>query len=78
MTDRETTKLDGDLVSTPELDLVRSGVCPDCAYEGFMIGPSGGESQNLKCDQCGSAFNDLEMFGVERISDASPDRERSE
>jgi hypothetical protein len=49
--------------------------CPDCKSLGFLAGPCGGGSQNFKCASasCGSRFNDMGPFGIERISDAKPD-----
>ena len=44
--------------------------CPDCymsAEEYIRYGPSGGMSQNIKCSFCGSFFNDLGPFGLNRI-----------
>ncbi len=32
-----------------ELELVGSGLCPDCEHKGFLAGPRGGMSQNFKC-----------------------------
>jgi len=50
-------------------------LCPDCKSQGFLAGPCGGGSQNFKCanPSCGSAFNDMGPFGIQRISDPSPD-----
>jgi len=50
-------------------------MCPDCKQQGFLAGPCGGGSQNFKCanPNCGSRFNDMGPFGVQRISDPSPD-----
>lgn len=31
--------------------------CPDCGGEGFLEGPSGGLSTNIKCATCGHRFN---------------------
>ena len=50
--------------------------CPDCESGDFLEGPSGGGSTNVKCSnkQCGSLFNLMPPFGIDRISDASPDK----
>lgn len=66
---------DGEELTEWELEELRSGRCPDCGRKGFLAGPEGGLSQNFRCGSpgCGSRFNSL-MRGVERISDASPDR----
>lgn len=47
--------------------------CPDCGLN-VHEGPHGGLSVNWICvnSECGSQFNDMGPFGVERISDASP------
>lgn len=70
------TREDGDSLTEFELKLIRAGTCPDCGGEEFLSGPRGGMAQNFKCggDKCGSRFNDMGMFGIDRISDASPDR----
>jgi hypothetical protein len=47
------------------------GVCPDCGkkIDDYMLaGPRGGIAQNIKCSFCGSFFNDMGPFGVDRIS----------
>jgi hypothetical protein len=74
----ERTSEDGDRLTDYELEMVRKNVCPDCEHEGFLGGPCGGMAQNIKCanDECGSRFNDLGMFGVDRISGVSSDRRR--
>lgn len=41
--------------------------CPDCGSTKFLEGPSGGMCVNFKCATCGSKFNDMGPFGVERI-----------
>lgn len=47
--------------------------CPDCETE-LLEGPHGGLSVNFACPhkECGSRFNFMGPFGVERISDAQP------
>lgn len=44
-----------------------SGACPDCQSPRLREGPCGGGSVNLTCMECGSRFNDIEPFGIERI-----------
>jgi len=65
--DRETCSAD----ERRDVQEVRS--CPDCQRPLFE-GPHGGLSVNWRCSnpKCGSGFNDMGPFGVERISDASP------
>jgi hypothetical protein len=61
-------------LSDPETETFRSGKCPDCGT-GLVVGPSGGLSQNMYCgndETCGSRFNEMGPFGVQRITDASP------
>lgn len=48
-------------------------ICPDCGSEKFYEGPSGGMSINIKCAGCGSWFNDMGPFGIERIHWEIPD-----
>jgi hypothetical protein len=59
-----------------EIAFFQSGKCPDCG-SALLEGPSGGGSQNYSCSNatavpCGSRFNHMGPFGVERISDARP------
>ena len=50
------------------LDLHDNGRCPDCgAIDTMMLGAAGGLCQNIKCSGCGSMFNIIGRFGVERI-----------
>lgn len=69
------TTADGESLTHEELERFRRpfSECPDCGAS-LVSGPSGGMSQNVKCadPSCGSRFNDLGIFGVERISDARP------
>lgn len=54
--------------------LCEHGRCPDCEA-GLVEGPHGGLSVNYYCADnttCGSRFNVMGPFGVERISEASP------
>jgi hypothetical protein len=41
--------------------------CPDCDSLGFLAGPEGGCSQNIKCKNCGNKFNVCPPFFAERI-----------
>ncbi len=43
--------------------------CPDCNGIKFLRGPKGGLSVNFKCEQCGSKFNHMGPFGIERIGE---------
>jgi len=67
---------EGDSLTEYELEVVRAGTCPDCGHDEFLAGPRGGMAQNFKCanDGCGSRFNDMGPFGIDRISNASPDK----
>lgn len=47
-------------------------LCPDCGSGPLYGGPCGGGSQNVACMSCGSEFNVMMPFGVERISDKGP------
>lgn len=57
-----------------EQGFIEKNGCPDCGGDKLLIGPSGGLSQNIMCGNqaCGSRFNVMGPFGVERISDAKP------
>lgn len=59
--------------SEAEAGMVALQKCPDC-YGPLAQGPSGGLSINFWCltPMCGSGFNDMFVFGVQRISDARP------
>lgn len=44
--------------------------CPDCGmsiYKYMLMGPEGGGAVNIKCSYCGSFFNDMGPFGIDRI-----------
>jgi len=41
--------------------------CPDCGNTGFMEGPSGGASTNIKCAGCGHCYNMALPLFVQRI-----------
>ena len=47
-------------------------LCPDCGSPFFLLGPSGGMAQNIKCADaaCGSTFWFAPPFSPERIEDA--------
>jgi hypothetical protein len=66
-----TTK-NGERLCSLEEEVFRTGHCPDCV-QNLCEGPSGGMSVNYCCLICGSKFNDMGPFGIDRISDASPD-----
>lgn len=48
-------------------EIFQEGKCPDCGVWEFLEGPCGGMSMNIKCENCGSFFNDSGSFGLERI-----------
>lgn len=54
---------------------VRAGKCPDCGAA-LREGPHGGLSVNWYCTaaNCGSGFNVMPVFGIDRITDAMPKR----
>lgn len=64
----------GDDLSPAELDAMRAGACPDCGSRELLAGPEAGLCQNVYCGSaiCGSRFNFMGPFGVQRVSDASP------
>jgi len=70
------TSKDREHVTEFEMTLFQANKCPDCEQEGFLEGPHGGLCVNFKCanPQCGSRFNHMGPFGIDRISDASPDK----
>lgn len=39
--------------------LLDRGMCPDCGYRGFVLGPHGGLNQNIECANlgCRARFN---------------------
>lgn len=45
---------------------ITRGLCPDCGYRGFVVGPQGGKSTNIECANidCRSRFN-AAFFGGE-------------
>lgn len=36
---------------------MNEGHCPDCNHRGFVLGPRGGNGQNIECGGCGNRFN---------------------
>lgn len=48
-------------------EIFREGKCPDCGVWEFLEGPSGGMNTNIKCKNCGSFFNEMGPFGIDRI-----------
>jgi hypothetical protein len=64
---------DGDKLTKWEVNyILKNSKCPDCKIGKFLIGPSGGMSTNIKCDNCGSEINWSSGMFDERISDAKP------
>lgn len=74
-TTRSRTSKNGQKLTPGELALFRRWMCPDCQTYGLR-GPYGRLTVNYACTHaaCGSAFNDMGPFGVERISDAMPNK----
>jgi hypothetical protein len=76
----KTTTKNGEELTNDELTKMLAAAvpdtlnCPDCGRT-LMPGPCGGLSQNFSCSavECGSRFNYMGPFGVQRISDARPD-----
>jgi hypothetical protein len=71
------TSLRGAKLSDREAAIVYKSTCPDCGHHPLAEGPHGGLSVNVYChnEECGSCFNMMDIFGVERISIASPKRQ---
>ena len=42
--------------------------CPDCQHDSWIQKAGGGSYGNIKCGNCGSEFNNLGPFGLERIN----------
>lgn len=70
---------DGEKLTSREIDRLRSQlpnriICPDCMMDSLVVGPSGGGSTNIYCNNsnCLSRFNDTGPFGWQRISDRMP------
>lgn len=56
-------------LSEPQKDMIFiSNMCPDCKQVGFLKGPQGGLSTNIKCKHCSSEFNVCPPFFAERIN----------
>lgn len=74
------TSRDREHLTEEEAALFHSGKCPDCGA-GLREGPHGGASINVYCandESCGSRFNEMGPFGIDRITDASPNKLRRE
>jgi hypothetical protein len=65
-----------DRLSDENAETFYSQKCPDCGSK-VVSGPRGGLSVNWDCVKCGSGFNDLGPFGVERVTEVSPGRATS-
>lgn len=67
------SQLDGERLDEEERAIFCTGQCPDC-FGPLTEGPHGGLSVNVLCTtpSCGSKFNWMGPFGVDRISDAKP------
>lgn len=65
------TYKNGEHCTEEEANLVKRGKCCDC--DGYLYeGLSRGLSVNVYCLKCGSRFNDMGPFGVDRTTDAQP------
>lgn len=71
------TSLAGAKLSEREESIIVKSTCPDCGHHPLMEGPHGGLSVNVHCGnpECGSKFNFMGPFGVERITVAGPNKE---
>jgi hypothetical protein len=49
--------------------MIDAGLCPDCRYRGFVLGPRGGMSINIECGnvRCRARFNVASGFGSHHI-----------
>lgn len=67
------TNQEGEMLTKHEMELFRYWHCPDCGAD-LLQGPRGGMSVNYECarSRCGSRFNVIGPFGVERTTNASP------
>lgn len=72
--DETRTQYKNESLTPFEEEIFRTGACPDCGIKNLAEGPHGGLSINYYCCnvECGSRFNDMTSFGVERITDAHP------
>lgn len=52
----------------PVIDAENNVKCPDCGEHDWLEGPGGGSFGNIQCTSCGSKFNNLGPFGLERIN----------
>ena len=71
----ERSFLDGARLTCFEQRLFHDGPkCPDCGVKNLLAGPCGGLSQNVYCgnEECGSRFNEMGVFGIDRITNAQP------
>ena len=41
--------------------------CPHCGNNKWIEGPGGGSFGNIKCDQCNHKYNNLGVFGLQKI-----------
>lgn len=66
----------GESLNSTEVAAIFRNTCPDCGVGPLYAGPEAGMSQNIYCNDadCGSRFNVCMPFGVDRISNASPDK----
>jgi hypothetical protein len=44
---------------------ISEGLCPDCGYRGFILGPRGGAAMNIECGslECRSRWNVTQISG---------------
>lgn len=42
-------------------------LCPECKHDQFYEGPSGGSFGNIECCKCGTRYNNLGPFGLQKI-----------
>lgn len=79
MTTKDGEKLDEEEVKKfypSKLSSTNQLTCPDCESVLFE-GPHGGLSINYYCSNelsCGSRFNEMGPFGIQRISNKSPNK----
>ena len=68
------SSLKGEKLTESETKQFAALKCPDCGEAQLMKGPEGGLCINVYCDNetCGSRFNVMGVFGIERISSARP------
>jgi hypothetical protein len=71
---------DREQLTPDEAAVFHEAHCPDCGG-GLLMGPCGGLSINIYCANettCGSKFNEMGPFGIERISEASPNKPKGD